>query len=291
MTEFIGRFPTTTFFVLTFVLGWWPWWSGLGPEASPFIPSLVGLALAWLVSGRTGLIELLRACIKWRAPRSVWALALLGVPLLYSVAVCIHMAFGGEAPPLTPFREEKALIPLFFLVMLTPVTGQVGEELGWRGFAQPRLMRRRTPVLVSLLLGTLWGVWHLPDFFADEGVLGALGFEFFVPYVLGTIANSVFMTYLWIRSAGSVLIAGIGWHFSINFWAQLILSDISLEAASEDGVLPVVDPTLYGVTIGVLALGAIGLIVATRGRLGLHDPVEISDRIDELTADRSPVAG
>ncbi|MDH5521028.1 MAG: hypothetical protein OEZ14_10910 [Acidimicrobiia bacterium] len=65
---------------------------------------------------------------------------------------------------------------------------------------------------------------------------------------MGTIANSVFMTYLWIRSGGSVLIAGIAWHFSINFWAQLMLSDISLKAASEDGVLAVVDPTLYGVT-------------------------------------------
>lgn len=135
-----------------------------------------------------------------------------------------------------------------------------------------------------------WGVWHLPDFFADEGVLGSLGFGFFVPYVLGTIANSVFMTYLWIRSAGSLLIAGIGWHLGINFWAQLILSDISLKAASEDGVLPVVDPMLYGVTLGVLTLAAIGLIVATRGRLGLHDPAGISHRIDELTADRHPVA-
>lgn len=289
MMETIRRFPTTTFFVLTFVLGWWPWWAGIGPEASPFIPSLVGLALAWLVSGRTGLIELLKACIKWRAPRTVWALALLGVPLLYSLALCIHMAVGGEAPPFTAFREELTLIPLFLLVMLTPMTGQVGEELGWRGFAQPRLMRRHSPVPVSLLLGALWGVWHLPDFFADEGVLGSLGFGFFVPYVLGTVANSVFMTYLWIRSGGSVLVAGIAWHFSVNFWAQLMLSDISLRAASEDGVLPVVDPALYGTTLGVLILGAVGLIVATRGRLGLDDPAGISHRIDELTADRRPV--
>lgn len=166
-------------------------------------------------------------------------------------------------------RDETTLIPLFLLVMLTPVTGQVGEELGWRGFAQPRLTRRHNPVRVSLLLGTLWGLWHLPDFFADDGVLGSLGFEFFVPYVLGTIANSVFVTYLWIRSARSVLIAGIAWNLGINFWAQLMLSDISLKAASEDGVLPAVDPTLYGITLGVLTLGAIGLIVATQGRLSL----------------------
>ncbi len=98
------------------------------------------------------------------------------------------------------------------------------------------------------------------------------------------------MTYRWIRTAGSVLIAGIAWHLGINFWAQLMLSDISLKAASEDGVLPVVDPTLYGITLGVLTLGAIGLIVATQGRLGLHDPAGISHRIDELTADRRPAA-
>ena len=62
--------------------------------------------------------------------------------------------------------------------MLTPITAQVGEELGWRGFAQPRLMRRHQPVMVNMVIGTLWGVWHLPDFFADEGVLGSLGFGF-----------------------------------------------------------------------------------------------------------------
>ena len=71
--------------------------------------------------------------------------------------------------------------------------------------------------------------------------------------------------------------------------AQLMLSDISLRAAAEDGVMPVVDPALYGVTLGVLALAAIGLIAATRGRLGLDDPTRISHHTDELPASR-PVA-
>ena len=94
------------------MVGWWPWWSGVAPEASPFIPSLVGLVLAWLVSGRAGFVELLKACIKWRAPRAVWALAVVGVPVLYSLALVVYVGFGGEAPPFTAFRDEATLIPL-----------------------------------------------------------------------------------------------------------------------------------------------------------------------------------
>lgn len=286
--ETIRKHPTATFLALAFVLGWWPWWTGVAPEASPFIPSPLGLALAWVVAGRRGFVELLRAAIKWRAPSGVWAFALLGVPTLYLLALGIHVLFGGEAPPFTAFREELEIIPLFFLFMMMPITGQVGEELGWRGFAQPRLMRTYSAVKVGLIIGTVWGVWHLPDFFADEGALASLGLGFFVPFIIGTIANSVFMTYLWIRSMGSVLIAGFVWHFSTNFWSQLMLSDLSLKAVSEDGVLPTIDPTLYAITVGVLVAGAMGLIVATRGRLGLDDPDEIARRIDEITAECQP---
>jgi hypothetical protein len=82
------------------------------------------------------------------------------------------------------------------------------------------------------------------------------------------MANSVFMTFLWFRTSGSVLIAGIVWHAGTDFWGPLMLSDISLEAASNDGVLPVADPTLFAIAIAVLASAAAGLAVATRGRLG-----------------------
>lgn len=266
----VGQRPVTVFVVLAFVVGWWPWYVGLAPEASPFVPSLLAVILTAVVAGSAGLKRLLRDAVRWRAPLTVWAIALVAQPLLFGIAVGLHVLFGGDAPPFTPFTtDELPLVPLYLLVVLLPVYGPVGEELGWRGHAQSGLVDRFGPVGVSLVIGVAWGVWHLPDFFADEGNLAQLGLGFLVPFVISTMANSVFMTYLWFRTGGSILIAGIVWHAGTDFWGPLLLSDLSLEAASNDGVLPESDPTLFATTIAVLVIAAVCLVVATRGRLGL----------------------
>ena len=264
----VGRRPLTVFFVLAFVVGWWPWYAGLAPEASPFVPSLLAIVLTAVVAGSTGLKDLLAAVVRWRAPLTVWAFAVVAQPLLFGLAVGIHVLVGGEAPPFTPFTDELALVPLYLIVVLLPIYGPVGEEIGWRGYAQSRMVERFAPVHVSLTIGAAWGFWHLPDFFADEGNLANLGLGFLVPFVLSTMANSVFMTYLWFRTKGSILIAGIVWHAGTDFWGPLLLSDLSLEAAADDGVLPESDPTLFGITIAVLVVAATAVVAATRGRLG-----------------------
>ena len=103
---------------------------------------------------------------------SVWAVALLTLPGLYLLAIGVNSATGGEAPPFDAFRADQHLIPVFLLFNLLPIFGPVGEELGWRGFALPRLAGPAGPVLASIVIGVVWGIWQLPDFFADEGVLG-----------------------------------------------------------------------------------------------------------------------
>ena len=271
--KILGQRPVTVFVILAFVVGWWPWYVGLAPEASPFVPSLLALILTPIIAGWPGLKGMLRDAVRWRAPPIIWAYALLAQPLLFGIALGIHLLVGGEAPPFTPFTaDELPLIPLYLVIVLLPIFGPVGEELGWRGFAQSRLVERLQPVGVSLVIGAAWGFWHLPDFFADEGNLAQLGLGFFVPFVISTMANSVLMTYLWFRTGGSILIAGIVWHAGTDFWGPLMLSDLSLRAASEDGVLPEADPTLYALTIAVLAISAAGLVVKTNGQLGRTAP-------------------
>jgi len=156
-----------------------------------------------------------------------------------------------------------------------PWQGPVGEEFGWRGYALPKLQTKYGPVIASLVIGTIWGVWHLPSFFAPQGVVGGIyaevGMVFILLYTLGTIANSIFMTWVYNKSKASALVAGIIWHAAINFWAPVLLSDSSLMAAREGTHLPTIVPNLYMTVLAVQVLAAIVLVVVSKGKLGYSD--------------------
>jgi membrane protease YdiL (CAAX protease family) len=154
-----------------------------------------------------------------------------------------------------------------------PWNGPVGEEFGWRGYALPKLQNRYGPLIASLVIGALWGIWHLPSFFAPQGVIPAIyaqvGTIFILLYTTGNIANSIFMTWLYNKSKASALLGGIIWHAAINFWAPVLLSDSSLEAAREGTQLPTIAANLYLTVLAVQVVAALVLIWVTRGRLGL----------------------
>ena len=124
------------------------------------------------------------------------------------------------------------------------------------------------PLGASLLIGVVWGVWHLPEFFNETTVQGSLGFEFLAPFVLGSVASSVIMTWLFNRTSGSVLVAGIIWHAATDFWGPLVLTDASLAAGPGGSVS--VDRGLYSAVLVVLVLTGVAIAVATRGRLGFR---------------------
>jgi membrane protease YdiL (CAAX protease family) len=89
----------------------------------------------------------------------------------------------------------------------------VGEELGWRGYALPKLLEQRTPITASLVLGMLWALWHLPNIIFPMAGVPALGP--FPVVVVWIIAQTLLFTWLYIHSRGSILIATL-FHASIN---------------------------------------------------------------------------
>ncbi len=97
--------------------------------------------------------------------------------------------------------------------------------------------------------------------------------SFLIVYVMGTTANSFYMTWLYNKTNSSALIGGIIWHASINFWAPVILSDSSLAAAQEGTHLPTIAPPLYLTVLAVQVVGAVILTIATKGKLGLGTQV------------------
>ena len=276
MKTFINRYQIGIFFVLTFVLSWFPWYAGIAPEVMTMGPSIAAFIVVLILGGWRGFVDLLRPFGRWRASLGLWGLAIFGPGILYLLGLGVHLLMGGEAPPFIMIREELNLLPLYLvMVVLMPWNGPVGEEFGWRGYALPKLQNKYGALIASLIIGTIWGIWHLPSFYAPQGVVGAIaakiGMVFIIPYTLGTIANSIFMTWVYNKSKASALIAGIVWHAAINFWAPVLLSDSSLIAAREGTHLPTIAPNLYLMVLAVQVVAALILVIATKGKLGYSE--------------------
>jgi uncharacterized protein len=122
----------------------------------------------------------------------------------------------------------------------------VGEELGWRGYALPRLLAERSALAASLILGVLWGAWHLPTFFVPGAPQYGLPFSAFV---LLTMAYSVVMGWVYVHARGSVLIASL-LHGAINLSQGFFLGGV--DPAKEYWLLAAV----YGVVAFVLVVVA-----------------------------------
>lgn len=277
MKSLIKEYQISLFFTLTFVLSWFPWYMGIAPDVLAIGPSIAAFILVFIIGGKRGFVDLVRPFGRWRASLDLWGIAILGPAILYLIGLGIHLLLGRELPSFTMIREELNLIPLYLVVVvLVPWNGPVGEEFGWRGYALPKLQNRVGPLTASLVIGIIWGIWHLPTFFAPLGVLSAMvsavGLVFIIPYTLTTIANSIFMTWLYNKTKASALIAGVVWHAATNFWAPLILSDSSLVAAREGTDLPTIALALYMSVAVVLMIVAIILLIVTKGKLGYLTP-------------------
>jgi membrane protease YdiL (CAAX protease family) len=149
------------------------------------------------------------------------------------------------------------------LLVLQILTTGVAEEPGWRDFAQPRLQDRYGPVPGSLILGPLWGAWHLPLFLTEWAGWPDVDWTMPVEFVAGSILLGIVLTWVFNASGGSVPMAMLV-HANVNTLFSLMWPQIfpSLDAFRD---------SLHALVIGA-GVTALLLVVATRGRLGLPDP-------------------
>jgi uncharacterized protein len=264
----VRRRPTAAFFAGAYAVSWTCWGiaAALGEGRAArvvfllgvFGPAVAAAAVTWAVGG--SLRAWARRIVRWRvAPR--YYLYAAGLPALLYAAVNLVLALLGQDVDLT-LAVERAPGYLGTLVFVALLGGGL-EEPGWRGFALPRLQQRLNPLRATLVLGLLWGLWHLP-------VNGPLAFV--VPLTL-----AFFYTWLYNRS-GSVLLC--------------ILLHGSFTAAQDHLVL--IAEEVHGVTdaviLGAYVGGAALLVLGTRGRLGHRgDPPTVAS--PPRTAARATVGG
>ncbi len=229
LSRFAQRAPLVVFLTGTFVWAWalWGYWIPAMPPTglviSPafvlcaiiggFAPSLAAIATSWLIGGRAAVGDLFSGITHWRAPAAHYALALGIVPGATVVTTALLPIFVGPLKPLDPSVMAMAAI--------WPIMAALGEEFGWRGFLFPRLLSRYGLVGAALIVGIVWGVWHLPaDYIGLKGYGDLFWLAFFVNGPLVLTAHALIMAWLWKKSSGNLLLMVL-YHFSITASAML----------------------------------------------------------------------
>ncbi len=249
------RHALVLFFLLSYIISWLIW--GLGQRMEndivlswlgSFGPALSALVVTGVSEGRDGLRELLSRLFRWRVGLKWYLVSLLLVPVVGLTIAVLYVLLNGLASELPEAEYWHSTLWQQILVWVAGIWLGVaiapGEELGWRGYALPKLQARVHPLAASVLLGLLWGMWHFDGLISNTaneyGLVEVLGF------LAGTISASVIYTWLFNNTKGSVLIASI-------FHAAYDITVIWVAA-----ILPIPPSDMW---IGLVGLGAIALSI------------------------------
>jgi membrane protease YdiL (CAAX protease family) len=198
-----------TYFAVTFLVTWSLWFaSGVTSQTGShgpwfllgvFSPGLVALAFTARRAGSRGAVALLRRLVAWQVSARWFIFALGYMAVVKLTAAIIYRTVWSEWPR---FGTEPWFVLLGATLMSTLVGGQAGEELGWRGYALPKLAERFGMGAGSILLGVVWALWHLPLFFAPAADTYHQSFPL---YLLQVTALSIVMAWVYYRTCGSLV--------------------------------------------------------------------------------------
>jgi membrane protease YdiL (CAAX protease family) len=173
-------------------------------------PLLAAMIMTWWIDGINGIKELLSRILKWRVQPIWWGIALSPLVFLGGFVLVQRLILGtwfdfsllGEVNFLPNIGAWGLLFWIF--------TFGFGEEIGWRGYALPRLQKNRSALSATLILAVFWAGWHLPQFFYLFDVSIAVGWLF------GLVAGAILFSWLYNSTEGSLPIVAV-WHGAFNF--------------------------------------------------------------------------
>jgi membrane protease YdiL (CAAX protease family) len=176
-SSFPARHPLFSYFLIAFGFSWLMFLPGplmyygvislsddvvrLLAIAGLLGPIVSGFIMTALTEGRPGIARLLRRIVCWRVGVRWYVFALVGLPVTVVLATFLR---PGASESFDVSAEPFFLDYLRAFISMVLIGGPLFEEPGWTGFAQPRLQRLCGPLIGGLILGSLWALWHLPDF-------------------------------------------------------------------------------------------------------------------------------
>jgi len=188
-------------FELLVIIGSWT------PNFAAFI------VIVFVIKQKGGIKELFKRWLMFRASVK-WYVAAISPLFVAAVAGFFYFLFDGVK---TENPESVSLLLLFAMLIMSLITGAMGEELGWRGFALPRLQSKFNAFWASTVLGVLWGFWHLPLWFTGMG-WESMSFGVFL---YCCVLMSIILTWICNNTHGNLMLVTL-FHLFYNFGLNLM---------------------------------------------------------------------
>lgn len=258
--------PLGVFFILTFGLAWAIWLPVIffAPQYLLFAiipgawaPTLAALLVIGATQGRAGVRAFLKRLWHWRVGWRWYGVVLFSIAILAYIALGLYVVFFDghlnplNLPPNTPPEAWPVAIVIVFIVNIF-VGGPLAEDIGWRGYALPKLRERMNTVSASLVIGVIWVVWHSPFFWIAEGGV-AVGQVPFVWFALLTTAWSVLFAWVYVNTHS--ILMPVLFHAAVN----TTLGTLGVLGSPSEDLTPIVLNTLVTWAAVLAIIGCYGL--------------------------------
>lgn len=248
---------------LTFAATLLPLPGELAAVVMVFIPALLAISLTAVSEGRAGVGFLFSKLANWRISLK-WVVIALALALVIRLAMSF-IALGLGMISTIQFRPggptQYIILAVIFFVFAIP------EELGWRGYALPKLLERYSPLAASLIVGVLWGSLHLALLLPGMMNEGAPP----LPTILGLVGGSVLFTWLYVNSNGNIVLTTL-FHAAQSFF---VIVNEGLTVTQQAWLMA-----------GVYLAVALIVVLATGSRLTRRPAARISQTVRATGADQ-----
>jgi membrane protease YdiL (CAAX protease family) len=273
ITSFTKQYPVAAFFILTFILSW-----GVGlltdavweatqsvPLTLPFLilslaPLSAVLIVSALIGGKGAILALLRKLTIWRVGWRWYLVTFLLQPALNLGAIYLNVLLGAPAPTSAAFGTWPAILGAFALRLVNPLDGPMLEELGWRGFAQPHLQERFSPLTANLILAVLVTIWHFQ--YIPTG-------DYAWIYIPATMAVTILYGWVYNATGGSVLLTLLMHATEPLIWVNFTGAD---------------DARAVGLRVTIYAVTAVIVILLTGKNLGRKEAARAQSEMENVAA-------
>jgi membrane protease YdiL (CAAX protease family) len=234
----VREYPLTVYVIFTYLFSWaflipcyrillnaekgtFPLFALIG-FIGAYGPSITAIIISKICKGPGSIKKLLKKTLLWKVQIKWYFFILIAPVVILTISVIGGSILLGFSPG---GIDVLAGLKVFFPYILVALPfGPMGEELGWRGYLLPELLKKHTPIVSSLILGVIWTFWHIASFgypgAAIPSVFEVNAWTIFL--YLGNIVGATFLfTFIYLKTKGSVLVA-ILFHAAFNASSTIV---------------------------------------------------------------------